>query len=60
MARRKTKKRKTRGSFLGKVQRSPGVKSVRNRIKRKKAELKKLSGEYKRQVKKAAKRLKKK
>ena len=54
-----TKKRSTgsSGSFMRKVQRSSRVRNVRNKIKRKKAELKKLSREYKTALKTTAKKL---
>lgn len=55
--RRKKKRVSAAGSFMRKVQRSAKVRSVRNQIKRKKSELKKLSTKYKREVKVAAKRL---
>lgn len=55
---RKTKKKLTSaGSFMRKVQRAPAVRTVRNKIRRKKEELKKLSTAYKRAVKLSAKRL---
>jgi len=62
MAVRRKTKRKTSsaGSFMRKVQRAPKVKTVRSAIKRKKAELKKLSTKYKKEIKLAAKRLSKK
>lgn len=58
----KKRKKKTTGggSFLKRVQRDKGMKSVKMRIRKKKAELKKLSGEYKRKVKAVSKKLRRK
>lgn len=58
--RRKKKRVSAVGSFMRKVQRAPKVKTVRSAIRRKKAELKKLSTKYKKEIKLAAKRLSKK
>lgn len=60
MKRRSKKRTTSAGSFMRKVQRAPGVRSVRAQIRKKKAELKKLSTKYKKSVKLASKRLSKK
>jgi hypothetical protein len=62
MKRRTTKRKRTTGAgtFMRKVQRAAKVRTVRNRIKKKKAELKKLSTAYKKAVKETSKRLSKK
>lgn len=54
-----TKKRKSKGSFLARVQRSAKMKSVRAKIKKKRLELKRLSTQYKRTLKSESKRLSK-
>lgn len=54
----KRKKKKTRrGNFLKRVQSSSKVRSVRDRIRKKKAELKKLSGEYRRAIRSVSKKM---
>jgi len=53
----KKKVRKSGGNFLKKVQQDKGLKSVKSRIRKKKIELKRLSGEYRRKVKSVAKKL---
>jgi hypothetical protein len=55
MAKKKKKIRK--GNFIARLQRSPKVRSVRAKIRKQKAVLKKLSGEYKRALKSSAKKL---
>lgn len=55
---RKKKTKKTGGNFLKKVQADKGLRSVKSRIRKKKIELKRLSGEYRRKVKSVAKKLK--
>ena len=52
------KKKVRKGNFVARLQRTAKVRSVRSKIKKKKAELKKLSNEYKRALKTEAKRLK--
>lgn len=54
----KKKKKRTGGNFLKQVQRDPGLRSVKSRIRKKKAELKRLGGEYKRKVKSVSRKLK--
>jgi hypothetical protein len=55
---RKTKKRKVRkGNFIARLQRTPKVRSVRAKIRKQKAVLKRLSGEYKRALKSSARKL---
>jgi len=51
------KKKVRRGNFVSRLQRTPKVRSVRSKIRKKKAELKKLSGEYKRALKSEARKL---
>jgi len=56
MKKRKVKKVR-KGNFIKRLQNTPQVKKVRAKIRKKKAELKKLSGEYKRTLKSASKKL---
>ena len=56
MATRKPK-RKSKMNFLKRVQLTAKVKEVRRKIAKKKSEMKKLSGDYKRAVKSESKRL---
>jgi len=58
MAKRKTaKKRPSRKNFLSRVQNTPKMKSIRNKIKKLVAAKKKLSVQYKRTLKSESKRL---
>jgi hypothetical protein len=59
MAKRK-KKKSGAGSFTRKLQRTPKVRSVRSKIKKQKAVLKRLSGVYRRTLTKESRRLSKK
>lgn len=52
-----TKKRKSKTSFLSRVQKSAKVRSVRMKIKKQKAALKKLSTQYKKTLKSESRRL---
>ena len=56
MAKRKKKVRK--GNFISRLQKRPKVKSVRAKIRKQKAVLKRLSSEYKRALKSEARKLK--
>jgi len=55
MAKKKKKVRK--GNFIARLQRTPKVRSVRAKIRKHKAVGKRLSGEYKRALKSAARKL---
>ena len=52
-----TKKRKSKTSFLSRVQKTPKIRSIRTKIKRQKAVLKKLSRTYKTTLKSESRRL---
>lgn len=55
MAKRKKKVRK--GNFIARLQRSPKVRSIKAKIRKHKAAGKKLSGQYRKALKSAAKKL---
>ena len=55
---RKTKKRKVRkGNFIARLQRTPKVRSIKAKIRKHKAAGKRLSSEYRRALKSAARKL---
>jgi hypothetical protein len=56
MAKKKKKVRK--GNFIARLQKTPKVRSVRAKIRKQKAVLKRLSAEYKRTLKSQARKLK--
>lgn len=56
----KHKKRKSSGSFFKKLHRDKSLKSVKSKIRKKKMELKKLSGLYRKRIKIVSKKLKRK
>lgn len=57
---RKITRRKKTGNFLSRLQKSPKIKSVKARIRKKKSELQKLSREYRSKLKSESRRLRKK